>query len=110
MNRRDFMKTTVLAGATASLARTTQAAPPPSERLTVGFIGCGARAHQHLQDIASMSDVEVVAVCDAYAGRAERAKARTGGRAVIVNDYREILANTAVDAVFIVTPITGTRR
>ena len=51
-----------------------------------------------------MPGVEVVAVCDAYKGRAERAKSRTGGRATIVQDYHEILAMPGVDAVFIVTP------
>jgi predicted dehydrogenase len=104
MNRRDFMKTTMLAGTAAAVARPTSAAQKPSERVAVGFIGCGARAHQHLQDLGSMPDVEIVAVCDAYAGRAERAKARTNGRAAIVADYKEILANPAIDAVFIVTP------
>jgi len=104
MNRRDFMKTTMLAGATAAVARPTAAQQKPGERITVGFIGCGARAHQHLQDIGAMADVEVLAVCDAYTGRAERAKARTNGRAAIVADYKEILANPAIDAVFIVTP------
>ena len=32
MNRRDFMKTTMLAGATAALARPANAAGAPSER------------------------------------------------------------------------------
>ena len=104
MNRRDFMKSTVVAGATAAFARPVEAAVAPSDRITVGFIGCGARAHEHLDDVKAMAGVEVVAVADAYAGRAERARARTGGRAAIVGDYREILANPAVDAVFVVTP------
>jgi predicted dehydrogenase len=105
MNRRDFMKTTVLAGATASVARSAHAQTvSPSEKIAVGFIGCGARAHQHLQDLGRMNDVEVVAVCDAYTGRAQRARERTGGRATIVKDYKEILANPAIDSVFIVTP------
>jgi predicted dehydrogenase len=104
MNRRDFMKSTVVAGATAALARPADAAVAPSDRVTVGFIGCGARAHQHLDDVTSMQGVEVVALADAYTGRAERARVRTGGRATIVRDYHEILANPGVDAVFIVTP------
>src|ERR1700752_389245 len=104
MNRRDFMKTTMLAGATAAVTRQAGAGQKPSGPITVGVIGCGARAHQHLQDIGSIPDVEVVAVCDAYTGRADRAKARTGGRATIVTDYREILANPAIEAVFVVTP------
>ncbi len=104
MNRRDFMKTTVLAGTTAALVRpgSATAAVPPGDRITVGFIGCGARAHQHLQTMDGMPGVEVVAVADAYRGRAERARARTG--AAIVKDYHEILANPSIDAVFIVTP------
>ena len=104
MNRRDFMKTTVVAGATAALARPGEAKTAPSDRLAIGVIGCGARAHEHLQNLVEMPGVEVVAVCDAYKGRAERAKSRTGGRATIVQDYHEILAMPGVDAVFIVTP------
>jgi len=105
MNRRDFMKTTVVAGATAALARPGEAkTAAPSDRLAIGVIGCGARAHEHLQNLVEMPGVEVVAVCDAYKGRAERAKSRTGGRATIVQDYHEILAMPGVDAVFIVTP------
>jgi predicted dehydrogenase len=104
MNRRDFMKTTVMVGATTAFARPTTAAVPPGDRLAVGFIGCGARAHQHLQNVVGMPGIEVVAVADAYQGRAERARARTGGRARIVTDYHEILADPGIDAVFIVTP------
>lgn len=104
MNRRDFMKSTVVAGATAAFARPGEAAVPPSDRLAVGFIGCGARAHEHIDALTSMPGVEVVAVADAYTGRAERARARTGGRAAIVRDYREILANPSIDAVHVVTP------
>ena len=105
MNRRDFMKTTVMASATAALARPGEAETvAPSDRLAIGVIGCGARAHEHLQNLVDMPGVEVVAVCDAYKGRAERAKSRTGGRATIVPDYHEILAMPGVDAVFIVTP------
>src|SRR4051812_37879458 len=104
MNRRDFMKSTVVAGATAAIARPGEAAVPPSDRIGVGFIGCGARAHEHLDNVTSMERLEVVAVADAYRGRAERARARTGGRAAIVDDYQAILANPAIDAVFIVTP------
>ena len=105
MNRRDFMKTTVLATAgTAVAARQAATQPAPSDRLRVGFIGCGARAHQLLQVAVEMPDVEVVALCDAYTGRLDRARARTGGKATVYKDYRELLASPSVDAVFIATP------
>jgi predicted dehydrogenase len=103
MNRRDFMKTTVLAGA-ATRVRGASAQGAPSDRLRVGFIGCGARAHQLMPDVVGMPGVEVVALCDAYTGRLERAQSRVGGKATIFKDYRELLASPSVDAVFIVTP------
>lgn len=107
MNRRDFMKTTVLASAAAAIGtRSASGATtvPANERLQVGFIGCGARAHQLMDATVAMPGVEVVGLCDAYTGRLERAKARTGGKAVIYKDYKELLANGAIDAVFIATP------
>jgi len=109
MNRRDFMKTTVLAGAAAAMASRGEASArqAASERIDVGFIGCGARAHQLLEAVLLMPGIEVVGLCDAYAGRAERARARTGGRATIYRDYKELLGNPQIDAVFIVTPDHG---
>lgn len=104
MNRRDFLKSSVLAGASASLATSSARPLAPSDRVTVGFIGCGARAHELLRDAMQVPGVEVVALADAYTGRAERARARTAGRAAIVADYRRILADPGVDTVFIVTP------
>ena len=53
MNRRDFMKTTVLASAATSSAGRGSAQAAPSDRLRVGFIGCGARAHQLMQDVVA---------------------------------------------------------
>ncbi len=46
----------------------------------------------------------MVALCDAYRGRAERGRARTGGTAAIVDDYRRLLDDKGIDAVFIATP------
>jgi predicted dehydrogenase len=105
MNRRDFMKSTVMAtAATAVAGRRASATPAPSDRLRVGFIGCGARAQQLMQAVVGMPDLEVVGLCDAYTGRLDRARARTGGKAVVYKDYRELLSSSSVDAVFIATP------
>ena len=98
MNRRDFMKTTVLASAATAMAGSrATAATAPSDRLRIGFIGCGARAQQLMQAALAMSDVEAVALCDAYTGRLDRARARTGGKATVYKEYRELLASPAVD-------------
>ena len=105
MNRRDFMKTTVLAGAaTAAAGRASAKQVSPNGRIRIGFIGTGARAQQLMQDVAAHPDAEIVALCDAYKGRLERALARTQGRAQVFSDYRELLASASVDAVFIATP------
>ena len=106
MNRRDFMKTTVLAGAAAAMSSRADASGPQAanDRLQVGFIGCGARAHQLMDAVVAMKGIEVIGLADAYTGRLERAKARTGGKAVIYKEYKELLANPEIDAVFIATP------
>ena len=59
MNRRDFMKTTVLAGAAAAVAGGRAEASGPQgakDRLQVGFIGCGARAHQLMDAVVAMKE------------------------------------------------------
>jgi predicted dehydrogenase len=114
INRREFIKRSAATGAVASVAlRTTapattlEGAPPqdsPNSRINIAFIGTGARAHQHLDELREMPGIEVVALTDAYRGRLERAIERTGGRAKAYRDYREILARPEVDAVFVVTP------
>jgi predicted dehydrogenase len=107
MNRRDFMKHTVLTGAAAAVSAAparASAQTPAAERVTLGVIGTGARAQQLIDALQQISGVEIVALCDAYTGRAARAQARTGGKAVIAKDARELLARPGMDAVIVGTP------
>ncbi len=112
MDRRDFLRATVVATAAAGLPAPVTATSvasagrqvPPSDRLRLGFIGTGARAHQLIDACLAVPGLEVVSLCDAYTGRAARAKARSGGKAAIVADHRAVLDDRNVDAVFIVTP------
>ncbi len=75
-----------------------------SNRVTLGFIGVGARAQEILQAALLLPNTEIVGIVDAYKGRIERASERTGGRPKVYADYRELLATDAVDAVVIATP------
>jgi predicted dehydrogenase len=75
-----------------------------NDRIQVGVIGTGARAHELIPALLSHPGVEITAVVDAYKGRVERAIERTGGRARAARDYREILDDKSIDAVMIVTP------
>jgi predicted dehydrogenase len=113
MDRRDFLLTGVAAGTAAALRNTAALGAQsgaPSDRLRFGFLGMGARAHQLADALLVLPNVEVVSLCDAYAGRAERGRARTGGKATLATDYRRILDDRSIDAVFIVTPDHWHRR
>ncbi len=76
----------------------------PNDRIQVGVIGTGARAHELIEALLANQGVEITALVDAYRGRVERALERTRGRARAVKDYREILSDRSIDAVMVVTP------
>ena len=96
MNRRNFLTTA------AALAANAQAAP--NERITVGVIGCGARAHELMEAIQQNPGTEIVGVVDAYKGRIERAIDRTNGRAKAYASHHDLLADRSIDAVVVATP------
>ncbi len=115
INRREFIKQSAVTGAGAGLtlglsnrARASNVEydrnDSPNERITIGFIGVGARAQDVMDDVLNLPGFEVVAVCDAYQGRIQRAVERTGGRAKVYKDHRELLAAPGIDAVYIGTP------
>jgi predicted dehydrogenase len=99
LSRRDFLSSTALTAGAA-------AARPvgPNSRINVGMIAVGARAHELLEAIKKCEGTEIVAVCDAYKGRLERAVARTGGRAKALPDWREILNDKSIDVVTVASP------
>jgi predicted dehydrogenase len=104
MNRREFLETTFLAAAATSLVPSAFGKQAADARIRVGVLGSGARAQGLMKEALELPGVEFTAVCDAYRGRAEQAKAITGGTARIYADYREILDAKDVDAVFIGSP------
>jgi predicted dehydrogenase len=79
-------------------------AVPASDRVTLGIIGAGARAQQLIDAAQQIPALQIVALCDAYSGRAARAQGRTGGKAAITKDARELLARPDIDAVIVGTP------
>lgn len=87
---------------------------PPSERITVGFIGCGKIANDyHLTELLKMGDVQALAVCEVDKTRREHAKNRVEkayserkdykGCAAYI-DFRELIGRNDIDAVCIATP------
>jgi predicted dehydrogenase len=75
-----------------------------NDRIQVGFIGCGARAHELMQALMQVKDAAIVGVADAYKGRVERAVDRIGSSAKVYKNYKDILADKSIDAVVVVTP------
>ena len=59
---------------------------------------------RHLIDFAAQPDVDVVAIADVSPTRVEAARARLGGRADGVADFRRLLDRPDIDAVVISTP------
>jgi len=102
VSRRSF-----LAGGLAAAAATTrpERVMGANDRLRVGIIGSGANAEAHAKALIGLEDpdnVEVVAVCDVYEKRLERAAAITLGRPY--KDYRALLEHRDLDYVVISSP------
>jgi len=88
---------------------------PPSQRITLGFIGIGAMGQGHLRCFLGFDDTQVLAVCDVDQWRRENAlrtveehyaQTRSSGsyRACrAYRDLRELVARTDIDAVVIAT-------
>ncbi|HHW09939.1 MAG TPA: Gfo/Idh/MocA family oxidoreductase [Firmicutes bacterium] len=71
-------------------------------QVKVGFIGAGNMAKGHMRRLAMMADVKLAAFADINQKAAEEAAATYGGRAY--TDHCAMLADTELDAVFIVLP------
>ena len=90
------------------------AAPPPSERVRVGFIGVGrgnagtgGQGIANLKAIQKEKGAEVVAVCDIDKDHLAKAKVlaeSTGRPCLAFADYRRLLDDKSIDAVVVSTP------
>ena len=106
---------TLLKGATASLAMAALNASgmnifQPSKTLRVGLIGTGWYGKSDLFRLMQVAPVEVVALCDVDKNLLTEAAAMVMQRQTtkkkpnLYNDYRKMLAETALDIVLIGTP------
>lgn len=109
--RRQFLKrATCVAGLAPYIARRGWAEAPPSERISLGFIGLGNHGFGwNLRYFLEIPAARPMAVCDVFADRRAKAKAHinqaSGSKdCVAVNDFREMLTRDDIDAVVISTP------
>ncbi len=122
LTRRDFVKRTAaltLAAPVLGSARAVRAAKaatlPPSERITLGFIGIGKQATGHLEALSGLGNTQVLAVCDVEPIRRARAKEIVDKKYELLErkeaapcdaykDFRELLDRKDIDAVVIGVP------
>jgi predicted dehydrogenase len=117
--RRDFLKTSVVAGAAIATATPTFLSAAErtrsigaNDKIRIGMIGCGNRGrtahmmgiHKHLK----ATNFEIVAVCDPWRVHREQANGMVkewfGRDAKQFTSYRDLLAMDGIDAVMVASP------
>jgi predicted dehydrogenase len=102
LTRRTFVKTAAtFAGLSALSAGRVLGA---NERIRVGLIGFGLIGRIHTKALLNQPDVDLVAFSDTFQPRLDAAVAMTGGHAKAYQDFRQLLADKSIDAVFVTTP------
>lgn len=75
----------------------------PNDQVNIGIIGMGIMGFNNALWTVQVPGVKLVAVCDLYSGRLERAKEVYGKDLFVTKNYREILDRKDIDAVIIAT-------
>ena len=111
LSRRRFIKQSALVGGAAAFAlrrplgSLAESKLPPSERINLGFIGLGGMGRNHLQSFSEQPDVHVAGLCDVDRRHLDLAKQKLQRDEVATyGDFRELLADSQIDAVVIATP------
>jgi predicted dehydrogenase len=101
--RREFLKSSLIAPALFADGRAAGA----NERINVGVIGIGGRGTFHLQAALhrarEKADVEVVALCEVYQARLNRAASQAPNARTYIR-HQDLLNHPGLDAVMIATP------
>lgn len=117
MDRRTFLRTSVLTAASLSLfsglgCRTvprpaTQRVRGANEDIRFAVVGFGGRGGDHINGLRQLKGTRLVALCDADRTILDREVKKAADRGEQVQgyvDYRELLANPDIDVVSIATP------
>ena len=75
-----------------------------NDQINLALIGSGIQGIYDTTSALKVEGVKLVAACDLYVGRLDRAKELWGNDISVTRDYREILNRKDVDAVIIATP------
>ena len=75
-----------------------------NDQINLGLIGSGIQGIYDTTAALKVDGVTLVAVCDLYTGRLDRAKELWGDSIAVTRDYRELLDRKDIDAVIVATP------
>ncbi len=112
INRRTFIKTAAIAGASVSLMPTSLFALRAQQRVKMGFIGTGMRGQWMLWLACKYPEVDIQAICDIDDGMIDSALKilKDAGKPVPRvykrgdEDFQNMVANEDLDGVYIATP------
>lgn len=107
ITRRQFIGTSTGAViAAGTMARSTVFGA--NDRVRMACVGLNGRGGEHLKNFSGYARSEVVALCDVdervLARRSRELEKRTGKKAKLYTDIRDVLADEGVDAISIATP------
>ena len=102
--RRQFVQATGLAALPAAAALGQSAGRSANDRIQFATIGIGGMGFGDTGHALNTPGTRLVAVCDIYDGRLQRAKELHGADLFTTRDYREILSRKDIDAVIVATP------
>tara|TARA_B100001750_G_scaffold209354_1_gene189036 strand:+ start:55843 stop:57306 length:1464 start_codon:yes stop_codon:yes gene_type:complete len=119
-NRRSFLKKAALGSAAITSAPTILASSKDetiwlqrqyrennysaNDQINLGVIGVGIQGIYDANDALTVNGSKVVAACDLYTGRLDRAKELWGNDIFTTRDYRALLNQKNIDAVIVATP------
>jgi predicted dehydrogenase len=119
ITRRSFLKNAAIVSSILIIPRRVLGGAgyvAPSDKITLGFIGCGRQGAGLQRRFSSLTGAQVVAACDPYAAKLEKfvaannqAYAELTGQGTYeataaFEDYRELLSRKDIDAVVIASP------
>lgn len=117
VNRRGFLKRAATTAAAVAAANSSQSmaqqvtSQPGSanSRIRIGMMGTGGRGTWLItEDLTKRANVEIACLCDVDSARlakaAQEVETRTGRKPKVLADFRQMLDDKSIDAVFNCTP------
>jgi predicted dehydrogenase len=108
IDRRDFIRHSVLAAGAAGAAGISINAKGANERVVIGFMGCGGRGNFLMGEFAKRDDVDIRYLADPdsrlHGSRAQTVEKVNGQTPQCVQDFRKVLDDKEVDAIVNATP------